>query len=185
MPERTNLWGGSFEIIPNEDQAVTEDGDYDRAAYRSQTPPLSVDEVKQGWLLRPEREKEQRRKKKFTTVNMIKSLVLYAVLAGLFITLIIVLVVVARRHHHHRPPPTSDNYTVSLHLALTFFNAQRCGYYDAGGATKYTLPASFAMTILSWSVLEYSAKYEATGELDHINYQRYRQMGHILPSQDL
>ncbi|KAK0580760.1 hypothetical protein LWI29_005957 [Acer saccharum] len=171
MPERTNMWGGSFEIIPNEGQAVTEDGDYDRAAYRSPTPPQSVDEVKQSWLLRPEREKDQRRKKKFIQGKMIKSLVLYAVLAGLIITLIIVLVVMARRrhhHHHHRPPPTSDNYTVALHQALTFFNAQRCGYYDARDATKFAFPASFSMTMLSWSVLEYSAKYEATGELDHI-----------------
>ncbi|KAK1560228.1 hypothetical protein Q3G72_023775 [Acer saccharum] len=199
MPERTNMWGGSFEIIPNEGQAVTEDGDYDRAAYRSPTPPQSVDEVKQSWLLRPEREKDQRRKKKFIQGKMIKSLVLYAVLAGLIITLIIVLVVMARRrHHHHRPPPTSDNYTVALHQALTFFNAQRSGrlpannnvswrgnsclndgqkkfmnslaggYYDAGDATKFAFPASFSMTMLSWSVLEYSAKYEATGELDHI-----------------
>ncbi|TXG63339.1 hypothetical protein EZV62_010333 [Acer yangbiense] len=102
------------------------------AAYRSPTPPQSVDEVKQSWLLRPEREKDQRRRKKFIQGKMIKSLVLYAVLAGLIITLIIVLVVVARRRHHHCPPPTSDNYTVALHQALTFFNAQRCSWKTPG-----------------------------------------------------
>ncbi|TXG65161.1 hypothetical protein EZV62_006436 [Acer yangbiense] len=192
MPERTNLWGGSFEITPNhEEQPVTEDGDYDRAAYRSPTPPLSVDEVKQSWLLRPEREREKRRKKKFIQGRIIKNLALYVVLAGL-ITLIIVLV--ARHRHRRRPPPISDNYTVALHQALKFFDAQRSGrlpannnvswrgnsclndgnnelvggYYDGGDATKFTFPASFAMTMLSWSVVEYSAKYEATGELDHI-----------------
>lgn len=42
------------------------------------------------------------------------------------------------------------------------------GYYDAGDAIKFNFPASFAMTILSWSVIEYSAKYEAAGELSHI-----------------
>nr|XP_048336359.1 endoglucanase 25-like [Ziziphus jujuba var. spinosa] len=42
------------------------------------------------------------------------------------------------------------------------------GYYDAGDASKFHFPASFAMTILSWSVIEYSGKYEAIGELDHV-----------------
>ncbi|KAH7666145.1 Glycoside hydrolase family 9 protein [Dioscorea alata] len=42
------------------------------------------------------------------------------------------------------------------------------GYYDAGDAIKFNFPMSFAMTILSWSVIEYSAKYEAAGELQHV-----------------
>eukprot|EP00246_Nothoceros_aenigmaticus_P007880 TRINITY_DN220_c0_g1_i1.p1 TRINITY_DN220_c0_g1~~TRINITY_DN220_c0_g1_i1.p1 ORF type:complete len:637 (+),score=97.03 TRINITY_DN220_c0_g1_i1:310-2220(+) len=42
------------------------------------------------------------------------------------------------------------------------------GYYDAGDNIKYGFPQSFAMTMLSWSVIEYRAKYIATGELDHI-----------------
>lgn len=42
------------------------------------------------------------------------------------------------------------------------------GYYDAGDAIKFNFPASFAMTMLSWSVIEYSAKYEAAGELAHV-----------------
>ncbi|KAH7578281.1 hypothetical protein ACOSP7_000494 [Xanthoceras sorbifolium] len=192
MPERTNLWGGAFEISTNEDQTTTEDGDSDRAAYRS---PPSVEEVKQSWLLRPEREKEMKRKKKFIQGKVIKNLAVYTALAGL-ITLVIVLV--SRRRHHQRTAPVSDNYTIALHHALMFFNAQRSGslpahnnvswrgnsglkdghktfinnlvggYYDAGDAIKFTFPTSFAMTMLSWSVLEYSTKYEATGELDHV-----------------
>ncbi|KAH9620973.1 hypothetical protein KSS87_023894 [Heliosperma pusillum] len=42
------------------------------------------------------------------------------------------------------------------------------GFYDAGDAIKFNFPASFAMTMLSWSVIEYSAKYEAAGELNHV-----------------
>lgn len=42
------------------------------------------------------------------------------------------------------------------------------GYYDAGDAIKFNFPASFSMTMLSWSVIEYSAKYEAAGELNHV-----------------
>lgn len=42
------------------------------------------------------------------------------------------------------------------------------GFYDAGDAIKFNFPASFSMTLLSWSVIEYSAKYQAAGELGHV-----------------
>lgn len=42
------------------------------------------------------------------------------------------------------------------------------GYYDAGDTIKFHFPKAFAMTMLSWSVIEYSAKYEAAGELSHV-----------------
>lgn len=43
-----------------------------------------------------------------------------------------------------------------------------CGYYDAGDAIKFHFPSSFTLTMLSWSVIEYKAKYEAAGELNHV-----------------
>ncbi|MCL7044397.1 hypothetical protein MKW94_003166 [Papaver nudicaule] len=92
----------------------------------------------------------------------------------------------------HQP----DNYTQALRKALMFFNAQRSGplpkhnnvswrgnsgmkdgfigtnlvggFYDGGDAIKFNFPQSFAMTMLSWSVIEYSAKYKAAGELNHV-----------------
>lgn len=42
------------------------------------------------------------------------------------------------------------------------------GYYDAGDNIKFGFPGAFAMTLLSWSVIEYKAKYEAAVELSHI-----------------
>lgn len=42
------------------------------------------------------------------------------------------------------------------------------GYYDAGDAIKFNFPQAFAMTMLSWSVVEYRGKYEAAGELNHV-----------------
>lgn len=42
------------------------------------------------------------------------------------------------------------------------------GFYDAGDAIKFNFPKAYAMTMLSWSVIEYSAKYEAAGELNHV-----------------
>ncbi|XP_066350203.1 endoglucanase 12-like [Miscanthus floridulus] len=42
------------------------------------------------------------------------------------------------------------------------------GYYDAGDSIKFHFPMAFSMTLLSWSVIEYSAKYKAVEEYDHV-----------------
>ncbi|KAJ8767773.1 hypothetical protein K2173_020713 [Erythroxylum novogranatense] len=52
--------------------------------------------------------------------------------------------------------------------SASFYKDLVGGYYDAGDAIKFNFPASFAMTMLSWSVIEYSAKYDAAGELNHV-----------------
>lgn len=41
------------------------------------------------------------------------------------------------------------------------------GYYDAGDNVKFHFPMAFAMTMLSWSVIEYRHKYEAVNEYAH------------------
>ncbi|GAA0181651.1 hypothetical protein LIER_30265 [Lithospermum erythrorhizon] len=81
------------------------------------------------------------------------------------------------RDNYNAPP--HDNYTLALHKALMFFNAQRSGKLPQNNnvtwrgnscdATKFNFPASFSMTMLSWSVIEYSAKYEKAGELQHVH----------------
>ncbi|KAL5214291.1 hypothetical protein ABZP36_003443 [Zizania latifolia] len=42
------------------------------------------------------------------------------------------------------------------------------GYYDTGDNIKFHFPMAFSMTLLSWSVIEYSAKYKVVGEYDHV-----------------
>ncbi|KAI3963921.1 hypothetical protein MKX01_022492, partial [Papaver californicum] len=43
------------------------------------------------------------------------------------------------------------------------------GYYDAAGNNmKCNFPMAFSMSMLSWSVIEYSHKYKSMGEYDHI-----------------
>lgn len=42
------------------------------------------------------------------------------------------------------------------------------GYYDAGDNTKFHFPMSFAMTMLSWSVIEYEHKYRSINEYAHV-----------------
>ncbi|KAL0549746.1 hypothetical protein IC582_014234 [Cucumis melo] len=193
-------WGGPLEI--NAADSATDDDrsrnlqDLDRAAL---SRPL--DETQQSWLLGPGEQK----KKKYVDLGCIivsRKIFVWTVgtllVSGFLAGLITLIVKTVPRHHHPHPPP--DNYTLALHKALMFFNAQRSGklpkhnnvswrgnsctrdgdgssslfkdlsggYYDAGDAIKFNFPASFAMTMLSWSVIEYSAKYEAAGELNHV-----------------
>ncbi|KAF5482306.1 hypothetical protein F2P56_002888 [Juglans regia] len=42
------------------------------------------------------------------------------------------------------------------------------GYYDAGDNSKFHFPMAYAMTMLSWSVIEYRHKYETIGNYDHV-----------------
>ncbi|XP_042433532.1 endoglucanase 9-like [Zingiber officinale] len=198
-------WGGPLEIS-HADSATDDDRsrnlDLDRAALSMTSRQL--DETQQSWLLAGPGDQGKKKKKYVDLGCLIVSRKLFlwtvgaivatAALAGL-ITLIVKTV---PRHHRPRPPP--DNYTLALHKALMFFNAQRSGpipkhnnvswrgnsgmkdgisdpshgkslvggFYDAGDAIKFNFPSSFAMTMLSWSVIEYSAKYEAAGELGHV-----------------
>ena len=54
------------------------------------------------------------------------------------------------------------------------------GYYDAGDHIKFSFPKAFAMTTLSWSVIEYSHKYEAIGKPYHVKEIIRWRMDYIL-----
>ncbi|XP_062028374.1 uncharacterized protein LOC133744254 [Rosa rugosa] len=120
-------WGGPLEI--NTADSATDDDrsrnlqDLDRAALSSR--PL--DETQQSWLLGPTGEQK---KKKYVDLGCVivsckifiwtvRTLLLFGLLAGL----IVLIVKTVPRHHHAKPPP--DNYTLALHKALMFFNAQK------------------------------------------------------------
>ena len=69
---------------------------------------------------------------------------------------------------HNNVSWRGNSCTRDGHGSSAMFKDLSGGYYDAGDAIKFNFPASFAMTMLSWSVIEYSAKYEAAGELNHV-----------------
>ncbi|RRT82265.1 hypothetical protein B296_00020388 [Ensete ventricosum] len=197
-------WGGPLEIS-NADSATDDDRsrnlqEYDRAALSRQ-----LDETQQSWLLAAPGDPSGKKKKRYVDLGCIvvsRKLFLWTLGSVLGVGLLIglIMLIVKTVPHRHRPPPPPDEYTLALHKALMFFNAQRSGplpkhnnvswrgnsgmkdglsddairrslvggYYDAGDAIKFNFPMSFAMTMLSWSVIEYSDKYEAAGELDHV-----------------
>ncbi|KAL5704771.1 cellulase [Ranunculus cassubicifolius] len=118
--------------------------------------------------------------------------------AGLLAGLIVLIVKTVPRHHNHPPPPDNYTQALHKALMFfnaqrsgplpkhnnvswrgnsgmrdgmsdpSIKKNLVGGFYDAGDAIKFNFPASFAMTMLSWSVIEYSGKYEAAGELTHI-----------------
>uniref|UniRef100_A0A0D6QVU2 Endoglucanase n=1 Tax=Araucaria cunninghamii TaxID=56994 RepID=A0A0D6QVU2_ARACU len=120
-----NQWGGPLEIGA---ESATEDErsrnmDLDRGALSRQ-----LDETQQSWLLGP----EQTKKKKYIDLGCIVcstkifKYIIYAFAAAVLAAIIAVIVIKTRpKHHDEKPPP--DNYTIALHKALVFFNAQKSG----------------------------------------------------------
>ena len=95
--------------------------DMDRAALQR------LEETQQSWLLGP----AEKKKKKYVDLGcMVCSRKLFCyILAGFLAALFIaglVTLIVKTVPRHHSPPPPEDNYTIALHKALLFFNAQKC-----------------------------------------------------------
>ncbi|THU51339.1 hypothetical protein C4D60_Mb06t29970 [Musa balbisiana] len=42
------------------------------------------------------------------------------------------------------------------------------GFYDSGNNIKFSFTTAYAITLLSWTVIEYSHKYAAIGQLEHV-----------------
>ncbi|XP_073040533.1 endoglucanase 12 [Primulina eburnea] len=198
-----NHWGGTLEINGG-DSTVADDKsknlDWDRASYANQHYN-NLDETQQSWLLGP----KEKKKKKYVDLGCIvcsRTVLKWTLLSFLIAFVVIGLPIIIAKSlpKHKAKPQPPDNYTVALHKALLFFNAQKSGklpknngipwrrdsglqdgsdatdvkgglvggYYDAGDNTKFHFPMSFAMTMLSWSVIEYEHKYRAIGEYDHV-----------------
>ncbi|XAR64945.1 Cellulase [Bertholletia excelsa] len=208
-----NHWGGSLEVVHvgegnEEDERSRNMNNWDKASFsysqQHQRHYHELDETQQSWLLAPG-QNDKRKKSKYVDLGCIvcsrKALKwsLWAFVAAFFLIALPVIIVKTVPKHKSRPPPP-DNYTLALHKALLFFNAQKSGklpknngipwrgdsglqdgadktdvkgglvggYYDAGDNTKFHFPMAFAMTMLSWSVIEYPHKYHATGEFSHV-----------------
>ncbi|VAH94594.1 unnamed protein product [Triticum turgidum subsp. durum] len=195
-------WGGTLEIS-NADSATDDDRsrDLDRGAMMRH----QLDETQQSWLLAGPGDQAGKKKKKYVDIGCMvidRKIFMWTIglILGVGLFVGFVMMIVKLVPHKKPPPPPPDQYTLALHKALMFFNAQRSGhlpkhngvswrgnsgmkdglsdstvkkslvggFYDAGDAIKFNYPMAWSMTMLSWTVIEYRAKYEAIGELDHV-----------------
>ena len=121
-------WGGTLEIS-NADSATDDDRsrDLDRGAMMRH----QLDETQQSWLLAGPGDQAGKKKKRYVDIGCMvidRKIFLWTVGtilgAGLFIGFVMMIVKLVP---HKKPaPPPPDQYTLALHKALMFFNAQRC-----------------------------------------------------------
>ncbi|KFK41003.1 hypothetical protein AALP_AA2G072700 [Arabis alpina] len=208
-----NLWGGRLDAVDSDRAAAEEEErrrnmtEWDRGALHSQrltaeSERNQLDETQQSWLLAPEDSWRKKRKKyvNLGCVSVSRTVFLWTVgsIVVLFLVVALPIIIVKSLPPHKSAPPTSDNYTLALHNALQFFDAQKSGrlpknnkvswrgdsglkdglpdvpgglvggYYDGGSNTKFHFPMAFSMTMLSWSLIEYSHKFKAINEYDHM-----------------
>jgi hypothetical protein len=124
-------WGGPLEVCP--DSATDDDRsrnlDIDRGALSR-----TLDETQQSWLLAGPGDQGRKRKKKYVDIGcLVVSRKLFVWTLGVLLAAAVFAGVVAgiakAIPRRHRPPPPPDDYTVALHKALMFFNAQRCEFW--------------------------------------------------------
>ncbi|GMH11425.1 hypothetical protein Nepgr_013266 [Nepenthes gracilis] len=209
-----NVWGGSFEVHrdpwEDEEEEKRKDSDWDRASLLHHQQRLHggdhqrLDEIQQSWLLAPQ-DFQKNKKKKYIDLGCIicsrKAVkwTLWSLVIAFFVIAFPIIVAKSLPKHKSLPLPP-DNYSIAMHKALLFFDAQKSGrlpkdnriswrgnsglsdganltdvkgglvggYYDSGENTKYHFPMAFAMTMLSWSVVEYPQKYRDLNEYDHV-----------------
>ncbi|KAK1400559.1 Endoglucanase [Heracleum sosnowskyi] len=198
-----NHWGGALEIVGESQVDSTDDhrsqnADWDKASRKSYT----LDETQRSWLLDPET-RLSNKKNKYVDLGCIvcsrKALKWSLGMVALAFLVIGMPIIISKYlpENHHRPLPP-DDFTLALHKALLFFDAQKSGrlpknnysinwrgdsglqdgntterglvggYYDAGDNIKFHFPMSFALTMLSWSLIEYEGKYKAIDEYEHV-----------------
>ncbi|RID74580.1 hypothetical protein BRARA_B01672 [Brassica rapa] len=208
-----NLWGGRLDAIDS-DRAEAEEEErrrnmteWDRGALHSQQLSAEhqrnqLDETQQGWLLAPQDSWKKKRKKyvNLGCISVSRTVFTWTVgsIVVLFLVVALPIIIVKSLPRHKSTPPPPDNYTLAIHKAIQFFDAQKSGklpknnrvswrgnsglkdglpdvvgglvggYYDGGSNTKFHFPMAFSMTMLSWSLIEYSQKFKAINEYDHM-----------------
>ncbi|CAF2138423.1 unnamed protein product, partial [Brassica rapa] len=208
-----NLWGGRLDAIDS-DRAEAEEEErrrnmteWDRGALHSQQLSAEhqrnqLDETQQGWLLAPQDSWKKKRKKyvNLGCISVSRTVFMWTVgsIVVLFLVVALPIIIVKSLPRHKSTPPPPDNYTIAIHKAIQFFDAQKSGklpknnrvswrgnsglkdglpdvvgglvggYYDGGSNTKFHFPMAFSMTMLSWSLIEYSQKFKAINEYDHM-----------------
>lgn len=140
-----NHWGGSLEIANNGDSTAEEydrsrNLDWDKASINHQQQQQynnydqyshrhNLDETQQSWLLGP----PEKKKKKHVDLGCIVcsrkafKYTIYGIIIAFLVIALPTIIAKTLPKHKTRPSPP-DNYTIALHKALLFFNAQKCTF---------------------------------------------------------
>lgn len=126
-----NQWGGSFELSSGEvvsGYEISPAEQWDKAALLEQP---RRDETLQSWIL--ERSETKRKKSKYVDFGCIvlSHKALKWIFGSIFVAFCVIGLPIIIAHFlpkHHAKPIPPDNYTLALHKALRFFNAQKCKY---------------------------------------------------------
>lgn len=119
-------WGSSFEI--QAEPIMEDEHSHNMEEDRTVLLREQLDETQQGWLLGPQGKEKKERYIDLGCIickwKVFKWMVL-SLLVG-FIVIGIPIIIVKHLPKHTKPVPPPDEYTIALHKALRFFNAQKC-----------------------------------------------------------
>jgi len=107
--------------------------EWDRAALLERYHPESqdLDETLQSWVLE---RVEKSKKKSYVDFGCIvmSHKALKWIFGSIFMAFLLIalpIIITKSLPKHHSPPTPPDNYTLALHKALLFFNAQKCMFF--------------------------------------------------------
>ncbi|KAG5409548.1 hypothetical protein IGI04_005867 [Brassica rapa subsp. trilocularis] len=155
-----------------------------------------LDETQQGWLLAPQDSWKKKRKKYVNLGCISVSRTVFTWTVGSIVVLFLVValpIIIVKSLPRHKSTPPPPDITLLPSIRLFSFSTPRNnnrvswrgnsglkdglpdvvgglvgGYYDGGSNTKFHFPMAFSMTMLSWSLIEYSQKFKAINEYDHM-----------------
>jgi len=114
------------------EEVYNHNNEWDKAALIERYHPQSqdLDETLQSWVL----ERVDERKKKYVDFGciVVSHKALKWIFGSIFIAFLVIglpIIITKALPKHHSPPTPPDNYTLALHKALLFFNAQKCMFF--------------------------------------------------------
>lgn len=136
-----NHWGGSLEITngggirSKEEEESRNISEWDRASvgshHRDNHRHHELDETQQSWLLGQDQDQEKKNKYVDLGCVVCSRKALRWTVWGVAVVLVVIAlpIIITKSLPKHKPRPTPpDNYTLALHKALLFFNAQKCTF---------------------------------------------------------